>query len=142
MIRPFSPLKPHLRQASWLCALALFVSSSMAATPAAGETASAAASTYSTKGGDTVERVIKNAMPDSPLNPSVLRKALADANPKVVTGKAGQRFKAGIAINLPEHAALVRNTLEVYAAPGSEGAYRSGYSASDPASRRHWIRYP
>jgi Tfp pilus assembly protein FimV len=142
MIRLFSQYSYRLRVAAGLCALTLSAATSMAAAPPAAESTLPAASTYSTKAGDTVERVLKNAMPDSPLNTALLRKALADANPNVVTGKVGQRFKAGTTITLPEHAALVRNTLEVYAAPGSEGTYRSGNSASDPSSRRHWIRYP
>jgi hypothetical protein len=114
------------------------------ATPASASTepAAPATTTYTTKAGDTVERVLKNAMADSPLNPQVLRKALADANPNVVNGKAGQKFKPGTALQLPEHGALVRNTLETFSAPGSDGFSRSGPSASDPASRRHWIRYP
>ena len=131
------------RWAAALCALTLGASSAMAAhehaAPAATATATAAA-TYTTKAGDTVERILKNAMADSPLNPALLRKALAEANPKVVNGKAGQKFKTGTVIALPEHGALVRNTLETFSAPGSEGAYRSG--PSDPASRRHWVRYP
>lgn len=143
MTRRFSPLKTSLRLAAWLCALALSTASMAAtASPAAGEPAVPAASAYTTKAGDTVERLLKNAMPDSPLNPGVLRKALADANPNVVTGKAGQKFKPGTVINLPEHSTLVRNTLETFVPPGSEGFSRSGNSASDPASRRHWIRYP
>ncbi len=113
------------------------------ATPASAATEPVApATTYTTKAGDTVERVLKNAMADSPLNPQVLRKALADANPNVVNGKAGQKFKPGTALQLPEHSALVRNTLETFSAPGNDGYSRSGTSASDPASRRHWIRYP
>jgi F-type H+-transporting ATPase subunit delta len=78
----------------------------------------------------------------SPAKLDQLRKALADANPQVVTGKAGQKFKTGSVIQLPDHPLLVRNTLDSFAPPGSENPYRSGYSASDPASRRHWIRYP
>ena len=114
------------------------------ATPASAATEPVAPATtpYTTKAGDTVERVLKNAMADSPLNPHVLRKALADANPNVVTGKAGQKFKTGTAIVLPEHSAVVRNTLEAHMAPVTEGFSRSGTSASDPGSRRHWVRYP
>lgn len=114
----------------------------MAPAWASNDTPAPAAPTYTTKAGDTVERVLKNAMPDSPLNPVVLRKALADANPNVVNGKPGQKFKTGTAITLPEHGALVRNTLEAFAPPGSEGVSRHGYSANDPVSRRNWVRYP
>lgn len=127
------------RWAAALCVLTLGASGAMAAHEHAAPAPSATA-IYTTKAGDTVERILKNAMADSPLNPALLRKALAEANPKVVNGKAGQKFKSGTVIALPEHAALVRNTLETFSAPGSEGAYRSG--PSDPASRRHWVRYP
>ena len=141
MIRTFPCLKtaPLRWLAAALCALTLNAS---AATAAPEPSSPPAATTYTTKAGDTVERLLKNAMPDSPLNPTLLRKALADANPNVVTGKAGQKFKPGTVITLPEHSTLVRSTLEAFAPPGSEGISRSGNSASDPASRRHWIRYP
>ena len=140
MIRTFPCLKtaPMRWLAAALCALTLNAS----AATAAPEPSAPAVTTYTTKAGDTVERLLKNAMPDSPLNPSLLRKALADANPNVVSGKAGQKFKPGTVINVPEHGTLVRSTLEAFAPPGSEGISRSGNSASDPASRRHWIRYP
>ena len=124
------------RWAALLCALTLGASSVMAAI----EPAAPTLNSYTTKAGDTVERILKNAMADSPLNPALLRKALADANPKVVNGKAGQKFKTGTVIALPEHGALVRNTLETFSASSAEASYRSG--PSDPASRRHWVRYP
>ena len=141
MIQFFDRLNLNLprRWAAILCALTLGasgVSSVMAAT----EPAAPTLNSYTTQAGDTVERILKNAMADSPLNPALLRKALADANPKVVNGKAGQKFKAGTLIVLPEHGALVRNTLETFSASGAEASYRSG--PSDPASRRHWVRYP
>jgi len=142
MIRTFICLNaaPLRWFAAALCALTL--NASAATATAAPEPSAPAAATYTTKAGDTVERLLKNTMADSPLNPGVLRKALADANSNVVTGKAGQKFKPGTIIHLPDHSTLVRNTLETFVPPGSEGFSRSGNSASDPASRRHWIRYP
>jgi Tfp pilus assembly protein FimV len=121
-----------------MCTLTLYTAPALAAS----EATTPALAIYTTQAGDTVERVLKNAMPDSPLNPSLLRKALVDANPNVVSGKVGQKFKTGTVIHVPEHAALVRSTLETYAPLGTESAPRNGFSASDPASRRHWIRYP
>ena len=130
---------PRGLAAVWIALGAFGATAAMASTEPA---APASTTTYTTKAGDTVERVLKNTMADSPLNPQVLRKALADANPNVVNGKAGQKFKTGTAIVLPEHSAVVRNTLEAHMAPGTEGFTRSGTSASDPGSRRHWVRYP
>jgi Tfp pilus assembly protein FimV len=97
---------------------------------------------YTTKAGDNVERLLQNAMPGSPLNPALLRQALADTNPKTVTGKPGQKFKTGTIITVPDHAQLVRSTLAPFAPPSTELTARSGYSAGDPSSRRNWIRYP
>ena len=142
MTRLFKLPQTGLRMAVRLCALALSAATSLAAMPAADATASPAAKTYTTRAGDTIERLLQNAMPDSPLNATLLRKALAEANPNAVSGKAGQKFKTGTVLHLPEHSTLVRNTLEAYSAQGSESAPHGGFSASDPASRRHWIRYP
>jgi len=97
---------------------------------------------YATQSGDTIERVVHNAMPNSPLSAEVLRNALAQANPKLVTGKAGQKFKTGTTLQVPDHAELVRTTLETFVSTSTEGSSRSGFGASDPTSRRHWIRYP
>lgn len=97
---------------------------------------------YTTKAGDSVERLLQHAMPGSPLNPALLRQALADVNPKTVTGKPGQKFKTGTVITVPDHAQLVRSTLAPFAPPSTELTARSGYSAGDPSSRRNWIRYP
>ena len=113
------------------------------ASESAASTAVATAMTmYATQSGDTIERVVHNAMPNSPLSAEVLRKALAQANPKLVTGKAGQKFKTGTTLQVPDHAELVRTTLETFVSTSTEGSSRSGFGASDPTSRRHWIRYP
>lgn len=98
--------------------------------------------TYTTKAGDTVDRLVQNTLSASPLNPVLLRKALAELNPHTVTGKAGQKFKPGTVITLPDHGQLVRDTLAPFADPSSEHSPRSGNSAGDPSSRRNWIRYP
>jgi hypothetical protein len=96
---------------------------------------------YTTKSGDSIERLLLVGMPGSPLNPSILRQAVADLNPKIVTGKPGQKFKTGIVITMPDHGQLVRSNLAPFAS-SPEYSARSGNSAGDPSSRRNWIRYP
>ena len=98
--------------------------------------------TYTTKPGDSIERLLQNAMPSSPLNAALLRKALADQNPQTVSGKPGQKFKTGTVIHLPDHGQLVRTSLDPFALQSQEATTRNGYSAGDPSSRRNWIRYP
>jgi Tfp pilus assembly protein FimV len=119
-----------------ICSLALHVFAADAV-PAAPH-----AATYTTKAGDSIERLLHNAMPSSPLNPALLRKALADQNPQTVNGKPGQKFKTGTVIHLPDHGQLVRNSLEPFASQSQDSTTRNGYSAGDPSSRRNWIRYP
>ena len=121
-----------------LCSLALHVY----AADAVPAVAAPPVASYTAKAGDTVERLLQNTMPNSPLNPALLRKALADQNPQIVSGKPGQKFKTGTVIHLPDHGQLVRNALEPFAPQTPEATTRNGYSAGDPSSRRNWIRYP
>ena len=131
----------HSRLSSYFLAVLLCcMSTSTWASNSATETPTA--HVYTTKAGDSIERLMQNAMPNSPLSPAVLRKSLADLNPKTVTGKAGQKFKTGTAITLPDHGQLVRSQLEPFAAASHDTPARSGYSTGDASSRRNWIRYP
>ena len=125
-----------------LCSLASTVGAADAEPAASSSAPAPSPVVYTTKAGDNVERLLLQAMPGSPLNPALLRKALADMNPKTVTGKPGQKFKTGTVITVPDHAQLVQSTLAPFAPPSTELTARSGYSAGDPSSRRNWIRYP
>ena len=125
-----------------LCLVLTSLALNVCAADAVPAAAAPPVASYTAKAGDTVERLLQNAMPNSPLNPALLRKALADQNPQIVSGKPGQKFKTGTIITVPDHAQLVRSTLAPFAPPSTEITARSGYSAGDPSSRRNWIRYP
>jgi len=125
-----------------LCLVLTSLALNVCAADAVPAAAAPPVASYTAKAGDTVERLLQNTMPNSPLNPALLRKALADQNPQIVSGKPGQKFKTGTVIHLPDHGQLVRNALEPFALQSQEATTRNGYSAGDPSSRRNWIRYP
>jgi hypothetical protein len=72
---------------------------------------------------------------------SVLRKALVDANPKVITGNPQQRVKAGTVIVVPDHGQLVKHVLTPHV-PVAQEPPDQNPAASDYQSRKHWVRFP
>ena len=107
------------------------------------------APTYTAKKSITLDGLIKEVYPSSPLQSSILNKALVSANPKLLNGKTNQSIKRGATLNIPNHTQLIVETLAPYApappplavAPPPE-ANQYGSQSSDPSSRRHWVRFP
>ena len=86
-----------------------------------------------------IDRLIHKIYVNSPLNTTLLRKALVDANPKVITGNPQQRVKAGTTLVIPDHAELVRASLSPFVV--QEASDRPTY-ASDNSTRKQWVRFP
>ena len=89
----------------------------------------------------SVDKLIQKFYANSPLNVSVLRKALVDANPKVITGNPQQRVKAGTVIVVPDHGQLVKHVLTPHV-PVAQEPTEQNPAASDYQSRKHWVRFP
>ena len=88
-----------------------------------------------------IDRLVQKIYANSPLNAAVLRKVLADANPKVITGNPQQRVKAGTTLMVPDHGHVVKNILAPHVAAAPE-TQEAGPSASEPSARRQWVRFP
>ena len=73
---------------------------------------------------------------------SSLRKALQDANPKIVTGNPQQRFKAGTTLIVPDHAQVATTLLVAISASPTAKSSDSGPSARDYTARKPWVRFP
>ena len=107
------------------------------------------APTYVAKKTITLDGLMKEVYPNSPLHASILNKALVSANPKLLSGKASQSIQRGATLNIPSHTQLIVETLTPYApapppmalAPLPE-ANQNGSQSSDPSSRRLWVRFP
>ena len=89
----------------------------------------------------SVDKLIQKLYANSPLNTSVLRKALVDANPKVITGNPQQRVKAGTVIVVPDHGQIVNHVLTPHVV-AKQVILEQNPAASDYQSRKHWVRFP
>jgi phage tail protein X len=135
----------HVANACWMIALALafgLTSTSFAADAATAPNPSiAAAPNYKVAESIAIDKLIQKVYAKSPLNTAVLRKALVDANPKVITGNPQQRVKGGTSIVVPDHGEVIRATLMPFSAKAPE-AIDNNPAASDHQSRKHWVRFP
>ena len=93
--------------------------------------AAAPSATYRVKTGDTLDKVIRQTMSDSPLKVELLRKAYIQQNPQAFVKTSPPVLKAGVVLSVPNHDDLLR----LYLRP------RDGV-LSDPNDRKNWVRYP
>jgi phage tail protein X len=136
----------HVANACWMIALALafgLTSTSFAAdaTTTAPNPSNVAAPNYKVAESIAIDKLIQKVYAKSPLNTAVLRKALVDANPKVITGNPQQRVKGGTSIVVPDHGEVIRAALMPFSAKAPE-AIDNNPAASDYQSRKHWVRFP
>jgi Tfp pilus assembly protein FimV len=124
------------------------VFSAFAATPAPGATSAPAANSpaahnahgataYTSKAGDTLNKIVSSQYKDSPLHPNVLVKAVRQLNPNGLPAKPDQRLKTGTVLHLPSHAQVVLETLQAHLPEG-----HTAHTNSPPLSREHWVRFP
>ena len=113
--------------------------SAMAADPAP------AGATYTVKPGDTLDKVIRKTMPESPLRIEILRNAFVQQNPQAFTKSPPRALMAGVVLNVPNHDDLLRSYMVPGQSAGNSGVGRGGgYSTADMNmnERKHWVRYP
>lgn len=93
--------------------------------------------TYTVKPGDTLDKVVRTQLADSPLRADLLKEALVSQNPGAFAKGSPKMLLAGATLQLPNQEALLRKHLG-QAAPLPEVAGGS----DDSQARRHWVRYP
>ena len=102
-------------------------------------------STYVVESGDTLDKVIRKTMPDSPLRPDILRNAFVQQNPQAFTKSPPRSLMAGAVLNVPNHDDLLRSYMVPGHSPGNSGMNRGGgYSTADMNmnERKNWVRFP
>ena len=134
---------PHkiLTAASLSCVLACSAASPEPADEKPTAAAASSATTYKVPQSTPIDRVIQTVYANSPLNATVLRKVLTEANPQVITGNPQQRVKAGTSITVPDHGHVLKNILTPHVAAAPE-TQEPGPSARDHPARRQWVRFP
>jgi len=122
-----------------LCCIAI------AAPMLASSASPAARSTYQVVSGDTLDKVIRKTMPDSPLRADILRNAFVQQNPQAFTKSPPRSLMAGAILNVPNHDDLLRTYMVPGHSPGNSGMQRGGgYSTADMnmSERKNWVRFP
>ena len=89
-----------------------------------------------------VDKLVQKFYPNSPIAISALRKALQDANPKIISGNSQQRVKAGTILVVPDHAQVATTLLAAISASPTAKSSDSGPSARDNSVRKPWVRFP
>lgn len=105
----------------------------------------ASRSTYIVESGDTLDKVIRKTMPDSPLRTDILRNAFVQQNPQAFTKSPPRSLMAGAVLNVPSHDDLLRSYMVPGHSPGNSGMNRGGgYSTADinMNERKNWVRFP
>ena len=132
MNTPFSSLR------TWLCCVLL-------AAPVLAVAANPAPRTYQVVSGDTLDKVIRKTMPDSPLRADILRNAFVQQNPQAFTKSPPRALMVGVVLNVPNHDDLLRSYMGPGHMAGGPGYQRGGgYSTADMNmnERKNWVRFP
>ena len=122
-----------------LCGFALSVSFGVQAASPVSHT------TYRVESGDTLDKVIRKTMPDSPLRADILRNAFVQQNPQAFTKSPPRALLAGAVLNVPNHDDLLRSYMVPGHAPGNSGMRRGGgYAIADMNmnERKNWVHFP
>jgi len=116
-----------------------------------------AAKTYDVVSGDTLDKVIRATMADSPLKIELLRTAFIQQNPQAFTKTPPRTLMAGSILTIPDHDNLVAMYLKSgKSAPAKNtqgydatsmknaGPGAGGYATTDlnMNERKNWVRFP
>jgi Tfp pilus assembly protein FimV len=93
------------------------------------------ARTYNVVSGDTLDKVIRQTMSDSPFKIEVLRQAFIQQNPQAFTKGSSKVLMAGTVLKVPSQDDLMRRV--------AGGNVKPVYGP-DPGmmERKNWVRYP
>ncbi len=102
--------------------------------------------TVTVKRGETLDRVIRRALPDVPLHPDFLRKAFVSLNPQVFPSGSPHQMRSGASLKVPSLPALRQMMLNHY--PGTAPLLNEAEdqaqekATSGHNDQRRWVRYP
>lgn len=91
---------------------------------------------YTSKAGDSLNKIVLSHYKGSPLQTAVLVKAVRQHNPVGLPARADARIKTGTQLHLPQHTQVMRDTLQAMQPQDASAA------APAPDRREHWVRFP
>ena len=119
----------------------------LAAVPAVALAVAPAGSTYKVQSGDTLDKVVRHTMGDSPLKPELLRQAFIQQNPQAFTKSTPRALVVGAVLTVPNHDDVLRMHMSQVKPSGAAGTGRAmgaGYATTDMNmnERKNWVRFP
>jgi hypothetical protein len=128
-----------LRRLSWWMMLAMAPAVALAVPPAG--------STYKVQSGDTLDKVVRQTMADSPLKLELLRQAFIDQNPQAFTKSSPRALMVGAVLTVPNHDDVLRLHMSQIKPGVSSATGRGlglGYATTDMNmnERKNWVRFP
>ncbi len=124
--------------------LAAEPSNAAASSPAAmaAPAPAAAAHKYTVKEGDTLDKVIRMHMGNSPLRIEILREAVMQQNPQAFAKGSNKFLLANAVLTLPNHHELVQKQLAAVLPPAEPAPPAATTSSYTEDRRKSWVRYP
>ena len=104
--------------------------------------ASASASSYKPKPGETLDQVIAKTMAKSPLSIALLRQAFIDQNPQAIVPGKIPKLRKGATLQVPDHARLLRNVLASVTPVAAPIQAQPQVVPSTPEDRKRWVQFP
>ena len=102
----------------------------------------AAAHKYTVKEGDTLDKVIRMHMGNSPLRIEILREAVMQQNPQAFAKGSNKFLLANAVLTLPNHHELVQKQLAAVLPPAEPAPPAATTSSYTEDRRKSWVRYP
>jgi len=139
--------RPRLATALLACALTMAATTwaaEPAGTSAAAQAAAnpgAAAVKYTVREGDTLDKIIRLHMGNSPLRIEILREAVVKQNPHAFVKGSTKVLLANAVITVPNHTELLQKQLGS-AVPVAEPAPAASSTSMVEDRRKTWVRYP
>ncbi len=97
---------------------------------------------YTVREGDTLDKVIRMHMGNSPLRIEILREAVIQLNPQAFAKGANKFLLANAVLTLPNHSELVQKQLAAVLPPVEAAAPAPSTSSYTEDRRKSWVRYP
>ena len=101
----------------------------------------AAATKYTVREGDTLDKIIRLHMGNSPLRIEILRDAVVKQNPHAFVKGSTKVLLANAVITLPNHTELLQMQLGSVL-PKAEPAPATTHTSMAEDRRKTWVRYP
>ena len=102
----------------------------------------AAATKYTVREGDTLDKVIRLHMGNSPLRIEILREAVMQQNPQAFAKGSNKFLLANAVLTLPNHHELVQKQLAAVLPPAEPAPPAATTSSYTEDRRKSWVRYP